>query len=74
MENLMPSATEAYNAVVCGVGYPQFNLTEAEAAQILEACEKAKMAGPLLSKVKTIANYASAKNRYAGRASTVKME
>lgn len=74
MENLMPSTTEAYNAVVCGVGYPQFNLTEAEAAQILEACEKAKMAGPLMVKVQTIANYATAKNRYAGRTSIVKME
>ena len=74
MENLMPTTTEAANAVVCGVGYPQFTLTENEAAQILEACEKAKMAGPIMAKVLTIANYTAAKNRYAGRNSIVKME
>lgn len=74
MENLMPSATEAYNAVVCGTGYPLFALTEDEAAQILTACEKAGIRGPLMSKVLTIAHYATAKNRYAGRTSIVKME
>lgn len=74
MENLMPNMTECYNSVVSGMGYPQFTLTENEAAQILTACEKAKMAGPLMDKIKTIANYATAKNRYAGRVSIVKME
>ena len=74
MENLMPSTTEAFNAVVCGVGYPKFALTENEAAQILEACEKAKMAEPLMDKVRTIYHYAAAKSRYAGRLSIVKME
>lgn len=74
MENLMPTTTEAYNAVVCGVGYPRFYLNEAEAEQILTACEKAKMAGPLMDKVRTIYCYSAAKNRYAGRVSIVKME
>lgn len=74
MENIMPTTSEAANAVICGAGYPQFTLTENEAAQILTACEKAKMAGPLMDKIKTIANYATAKNRYSGRVSIVKME
>lgn len=74
MQNLMTSAIEARSAVLSGTGYPQFTLTEAEAAQILTACEKGKMAGPLMDKIKTIANYATAKNRYAGRISIVKME
>ena len=74
MENLMPTTTEAYNAVVCGVGYPRFYLSEDEAAQILRACEKAGIRGPLMDKVKTLSCYATVKTRYAGRVSIVKME
>lgn len=73
MENLMPNMTECYNSVVSGTGYPRFSITESEAAQLLAACEKAKMGGPLMDKIKTIANYATAKNRYAGRSSMIEM-
>ena len=75
MENIiMPNMTECYHSVVGGIGYPQFTLTENEAAQILAACEKEKIGGPLMDKVRTIYCYSAAKNRYAGRISIVKME
>ena len=72
--NLMPTITEAYNAVTGNAGKPCYRLTEDEASQLLDVCERAKVAGPLLVKVQTMANYAAAKNRYTGREARVTME
>ena len=72
--NLMPTMTEAYSAVTGNLARPCFRLTEAEASQLLDICERAKVTGQLLVKVQTMANYASAKNRYAGREARVKID
>lgn len=74
MENLMPTMTEAANAVISGTcGYPRFVLMGDEAVKMLEACEKAQIKGPLMEKIKTICNFASAKQRLAGRGAIVEM-
>lgn len=72
--NLLLTMTEACAAVTGNVGKPSFRLTEGEASQLLDICERAKVTGTLLLKVQTLANYASAKNRYAGREARVTME
>ena len=67
MENLMLTPTEAAHAVIGGeIGAPRFTLTADEAARLKSACEKAGISGPLLGKVLTLANFASAKEMYSG--------
>lgn len=75
MENLMPTYQEAANAVITGAcGYPCFPLTADEAGRIKDACERAKISGPLMDKVMTMVNFAAAKAGYSGRVCIVKME
>lgn len=75
MENLMRTYQEAANAVITGTcGYPRFTLTADESARIKDACERAKISGPLMDKVMTMVNFAAAKAGYSGRVCIVKME
>lgn len=75
MENLMKTYQEAANAVICGTcGHPCFTLTADESGRIKDACEMAKISGPLMDKILTIYNYASAKEWQVGRCASIKME
>lgn len=74
MENIMPNMVECYHSVVAGLATPRFTMTEDEATQVLTACEKAGIRGILLDKVKTLACFSAAKNRFAGRISIVEMK
>ncbi len=74
MENLM-SQLECNNSVAFAVGgYPEFSLSEDEAERILAACKAAKISGPLLAKMETMANWARAKSRLSTRKAIVRMD